>query len=119
MRSFSYISMVVQLAASMLACITRKPAKLTANALLMTTAIKATAELRGAAESVAAQEVQIDEGRVTDVSACMTRRLGEKRAVDDHGYKSHRRAAAGVLTVCYAVLWQCAEQLTEGMREER
>jgi len=39
-RSFSYISMVVQLAASMLACMMRKPARLTANALLMTTAMK-------------------------------------------------------------------------------
>ncbi len=44
-RSFSYISIVVQLAASMLACITRNPAKLTAKALLMTTAMKHTAVL--------------------------------------------------------------------------
>lgn len=45
-RSFSYISMVVQLAASMLACMIRKPARLTANALLTTTAMKAIADLR-------------------------------------------------------------------------
>lgn len=44
-RSFSYISIVVQFAASMLLCMMRKPAKLTANALLMTTAMKHTAPL--------------------------------------------------------------------------
>lgn len=38
--------MVVQLATIMLACMMRKPARLTANALLITTAMKATAELQ-------------------------------------------------------------------------
>jgi hypothetical protein len=51
-RSFSYISIVVQFAASMLLCMIRKPAKLTANALLMTTAMKHTAPLQAVQHAV-------------------------------------------------------------------